>query len=243
LRVRFCLCPEVEQEEFVIPMDFRRHFISLTKMLLNDSLFSMRFKESSPGYSPYVFGIYFSKILRIDPEQEAMIIRPPVMMTFSTGLYDLMTDVCNGAIAMKGENTVLGLKLDEIQLLPNRTIRSDRVKFQVVGHAVLRGREEYLDNTDAAQIEEAINTHLQTKLEFINQNIAPFEDTCFSPIKVIEHQELTKGVCEHYGGKITSVRGKITLSGCPASLQFLYDYGLGVRTGQGFGLLEVVKQS
>ncbi|MCM8767987.1 MAG: hypothetical protein NC921_04300 [Candidatus Omnitrophica bacterium] len=25
-------------------------------------------------------------------------------------------------------------------------------------------------------------------------------------------------------------------------MQFLYDFGFGVRTGQGFGLLEVIKQ-
>lgn len=171
-----------------------------------------------------------------------MIIRPPVFMTFSTGLFDLMTHVCNRAIVMKDKDTVLGLNLDQIQLLPNKKIRSNAVKFQVVGHAVLRGRDDYLDNTNASQIEEAINTHLQTKLSFLNQKITPLNNSVYSPIKVIEHRELAKGVCQHYGGKITSIRGNITLAGYPASLQFLYDYGLGVRTGQGFGLLEVVKQ-
>lgn len=163
-------------------------------------------------------------------------------MTFSTGVFDLMTDVCNKAIAIKDQTTVLGLNLDQIQLLPNKPITSDTVKFRIVGHAVLRGRDGYLDNTDATQIEEAINTHLQTKLGFFNRHIAPLGDAIYSPIKVIEHQQLVKGVCQHYGGKITSLRGNITLSGYPASLQFLYDYGLGVRTGQGFGMLEVVRQ-
>jgi len=83
---------------------------------------------------------------------------------------------------------------------------------------------------------------LQTKLSFLNQKITPLNNSVYSPIKVIEYRELAKGVCQHYGGKITSIRGNITLAGYPASLQFLYDYGLGVRTGQGFGLLEVVKQ-
>lgn len=214
----------------------------MTKKLLDDSPFGQRFEESAPGYSPYVFNIHFSEIHKVVPEQGVMIIRPPVFMTFSTGLFDLMTYVCNRAIVMKDKVTVLGLNLDQIQLLPNKTIRSDAVKFQVVGHAVLRGRDDYLDNADAFQIEEAINAHLQTKLSFLNQNIAPLDNSVYSPIKVIEHRELVKGVCQHYGGKITSIRGNITLAGYPTSLQFLYDYGLGVRTGQGFGLLEVVKQ-
>lgn len=211
-------------------------------MLLDTSPFSQRFEESTPGYSPYVFSVHFSKVCRVVPNDGVIFIKPPVFMTFSTGLFDLMTDVCNRAIAIKGQNTILGLKLDQIQLLPNKEIRSDTVKFQVIGHAVLRGSDGYLDNTDEAQIEEAINTHLQTKLNFLNQKITPLDDILYSPIKLVEHQKLTKGVCQHYGGKITSIRGNITLSGYPASLQFLYDYGLGVRTGQGFGLLEVVKE-
>lgn len=211
-------------------------------MLLDGSQFSQRFEETTPGYSPYVFSIHFNKIHSVIPNRKIMLIRPPVFMTFSTGLFDLMTHVCNRAISMKNQNTVLGLNLDQIQLLPNKTIQSDAVKYQVLGHAVLRGRDDYLDNTDAAQIEEAINTHLQAKLSFLSQNIASLGDTVYSPIKVSEYRKLAKGVCQHYGGKITTIKGNITLSGYPASLQFLYDYGLGVRTGQGFGLLEVVKQ-
>ena len=155
-----------------------------------------------------------------------------MLLTFSTGLYDSRTDICNGAITIKGKNTVLGLILDEIQLLPT-TIKSDVVKFQVLGHAVLRGKDEYVDNSNAAELEEAINTHLQTKLSFLNQHLVPIGDATYSPVRLTEHRQLAKGVCQHYGGKVTSIRGKITLSGYPSSLQFLYDYGLGVRTGQG----------
>ncbi len=242
MRIRFCLTPKTEQEEVVLPLDFRRHFISLIKRLLKHSLFGQRFTEAAPGYSPYVFSTAFGRINRIVPEQEAMIIRPPVYMTFSTGLFDLMTHVCNRAIVMKDEETVLGLKLGQIQLLPLKTLGSGAVQFQLVGHAVLRGREDYVGNIEASHIEEAINTHLQTKLGFLSQSLPQINDSVYSPVKVLEHRGLTKGVCHHYGGKITSVRGNITLAGYPASLQFLYDYGLGVRTGQGFGLLEVMKQ-
>ena len=112
----------------------------------------------------------------------------------------------------KGQNTILGLKLDQIQLLPNKEIRSDTVKFQVIGHAVLRGSDGYLDNTDAAQIEEAINTHLQTKLNFLNQKITLLDDILYSPIKLVEHQNLLK-VLPTLRRKITSIRGNITLSG------------------------------
>ncbi|MGI6549085.1 MAG: CRISPR-associated endoribonuclease Cas6 [Syntrophomonadales bacterium] len=242
MRVRISLYPEVPQEKILIPMDFRRHFISLLKMLLNGSPFNERFEESKPGYSPYVFGIQFGKIHAIDSRKEVIIVQPPVLMTFSTGLYDLMTDVCNMAIAMKGTNTVLGLILGEIQLMPNTNIRSDEVEFELIGHATLRGRDEYVNNANPAELEEAINKHLQTKLGFLNQYQTQSANTIYTPIRLTEHRYLTKGVCRHYNGLITSIKGRLTLSGYPSSLQFLYDYGLGVRTGQGFGLLEVVNQ-
>ena len=37
---------EVPQDEIIIPMDFRRHFISLLKILLNESPFKERLKSS-----------------------------------------------------------------------------------------------------------------------------------------------------------------------------------------------------
>lgn len=242
IRIRLSLNPQVQQRETTIPLEFRKYFISLTKKLLEGSPFSQRFEKLAPGYSPYVFNIHFCKIQRILPEQNTLIVRPPVFATFSTGLYNLMTHICNRAILEQDNNTVLGLNLNQIELLPNKTIHAGVVKFQVMGHAVLRGRDGYIDNTDALKIEEAINTHLQTKLKFFNQNITPLNGAVYSPVKLIEYHELTKGVCRHYGGKVTSLRGKFMLAGSPSSLQFLYDYGLGTRTGQGFGLLEVVKQ-
>lgn len=188
--------------------------------------------------------MHFSKIYKFIPEKEIIKVKPPVFLTFSTGFFDLMADVCNRAIAMKNKNAVLDLNLNQIELLSHKTIRSNVVKFKVMSHAVLRGKNGYLDNVNPSQIEEAINTHLKTKLDFFSKNITPipFNNSIYSPIKLVEHCELAKGVCQHYGGKITSIRGNFTLEGYPDSLQFLYDYGLGVRTGQGFGLLKVVKQ-
>lgn len=239
MRVQLLL--DSSEERLFIPMDFRRYFISLTKMLLYKSPYFQRFEQTKPGYSPYVFGIKFAKFIGVDREKNKLVVVPPIIFTFSTGLFGLMADICNNAIANKGEITVLGLQLLNIRVLPIKKITSETVCFHIVGHASLRGKDGYLDPANKTDLEESINTHLETKFRFLRQNYE-IHSISLQPIRVTDYKSLKKGVCEHYGGKITTLKGNITLIGKPEVLQFLYDYGLGVRSGQGFGLLEVISQ-
>lgn len=232
----------MQKEQVIIPLDFRRHFISFVKTLLLNSPFFQRFEKEKPGYSPYVFGVEFAKIDEINSNNQQLIIQPPVTVSFSTGLFNLLSDICNSLIANKSQLSVLGLKLNSVNVLPLKKIRSSTVEFQIVGHAALRGERDYVEPNDRARLEEAINTHMLTKANFIKQFYSEPTEMHISPVALVDSSKLHKGVCQHYGGKITTLRGSIMLFGSPECLQFLYDYGLGVRTGQGFGLLEVIKQ-
>ncbi|SHH08396.1 CRISPR-associated endoribonuclease Cas6 [Thermosyntropha lipolytica DSM 11003] len=243
MRVRFDLYPVKAEQTLLIPLDFRRYFISLLKTLLANSPHYERFNEDKPGYSPYTFGVKFGRVIEIIPGDKVMIVRPPISVIFSTGFYDLMTDICNGAIAIKRKRTILDLQLKDITLMPNREIKSRIVEFKTVGHLVLRGKDSYLAPCcDKSALEEAINTHLQTRLAFLKKHYPGLNGIPLKPVTLSDYRQLHKGVCEHYGGKITTLKGNLTLSGDPRCLQFIYDYGLGVRSGQGFGLLEVVKE-
>jgi len=42
----------------------------------------------------------------------------------------------------------------------------------------------------------------------------------------------------HYGGFLKGFKGKFKISSNPETLQFIYDYGWGNRTGSGMGLVE-----
>ncbi len=242
MRVKCFFYPETTIEQLSIPMDFRRHFISFIKTLLLDSSFYQRFEKEKPGYSPYVFGVEFAKIVDIDSERQEISVQPPVILTISTSLFNLFTDMCNSAIVNKDKSNVLGLKLSRINLLPLKQIRSNTVEFRIVGHAALRGEDDYADPGKKKQLEEATNTHMRTKMDFLNRVYFSSSEIHFTPVVFTDYRKLTKGVCQHYGGKITTIKGNVTLTSSPDCLQFLYDFGLGVRTGQGFGLLEVVKQ-
>jgi CRISPR-associated endoribonuclease Cas6 len=216
----------------------------MIKTITDHSPLFKRFMEEKPGYSPYVFAAHFARIDSIETSKMKMVIKPPVVVTISTGMFDVMTAICNGVIKMKDRETVLGLAVRDVQLLPDRRIKSRNVTYKLAGHAVLRGRDTYLDGNVSSELEEAINTHLFTKVRFLNEHygreILPGEQY---PIQVLSTSGINKGVCFHYGGVLTTLRGNITIAGEPMVLQFLYDYGMGVRTGQGFGLMEVMSEA
>lgn len=240
MRITFTPREGGDCREKIIPLDYRRHFISFIKTISRDSSLFSRFEEEKPGYSPCVFSVGFAQISAIEPQKRQMVIRPPVFMTVATGIFEVMTALCNGAIKSKGRESVLGLVVRDIQMLPYKKIRSRSVLFKIAGHAVLRGREGYLDGDDLDELEEALNTHLRARIQFLKGRYREgvFPDGCH-PVKITS-SGIKKGVCFHYGGLLTTVQGSMELEGEPSALQFLHDFGMGVRTGQGFGLLEVM---
>jgi len=241
LRVTFTFYPEDKSKPLTIPIDFRRHFISFVKTILSNSPFFNRFEVDKPGYSPYVFGVGFGRVMEKDRESDSIMVKPPVTMIFSTGFFDLLADACNGAIALKQKPTILGLRLTGVNLLPFRKIRDEKASFRIMGHAVFRGERDYVGASNPEDIEEAINTHLQNRLAFFIRQYSEQLPLVSKKVKLAGHDRLKKGVCHHYGGKLTTVQGSLTLSGDPELLQVFYDFGIGTRNGQGFGLMEVMK--
>jgi CRISPR-associated endoribonuclease Cas6 len=239
-RATFTFRPVDESQIVEIPIDFRRHFISFVKSILSDTPFFHRFEMDKPGYSPYVFGVSFNRVIEKSGESKSLIVKPPIIMTFSTGLFNLLAEACNGAIELKQKPTILGLYLTDVNLRSFRKIRDEKACFRLVGHAVFRGESKYIDASDLEGIEESINTHLQNRIAFFGQQYGDQFPSIIKKIKLVNHYHLRKSVCRHYGGQLTTVQGNLTLAGEPELLQFIYDFGIGVRTGQGFGLTEVV---
>lgn len=239
MRLLINFLPKSLDGELFIPFDFRRHFISVVKTLFRGKGSFDRFQEEKPGYSPYTFSLGFGKIIRFKPDSREIIAMPPVNMFFSTGIYEIMTDICNGAIEMKGQelSDSLGLTLKNVTLMPDKRIKASIKTFKIHSHAVLRGQDDYLDGSDYRLLEEAINTHMHKQHCFLQQQYGYLQNGV-GPVQVDQDlSRIRKGVCYHYGGNLTTLQGTISLRGTPGSLRFLYDFGIGVRCGQGYGLL------
>lgn len=239
MRLRITLLPVNGEETVSIPDDFRRHFISLLKQVLDGTEVGERFNLEQPGFSHYVFSVSFKRLINWDKEERRITVLSPVLMEVSTGIPSVMTAVTNGVLRLYGKPVVLGLKVGAFSVPPLTRLTDEIAVFKIKGHAVLRGKDGYLDPliSSTAEINDAINIHLFKRLEFLSSWYVP--SGAVAPVSVIpDLSSYRKGVCTHYGGTITTLQGRIALRGSPASLQFLYDFGIGVRTGQGFGLLE-----
>lgn len=243
MKIQIKLVPiDHEKNTIVIPLEFRNHFISLLKTFLHHSPIYSRFESEKPGYSPYVFSTNFNRIEEINAGKGEILIKAPVYMTVSSGFYEVITEIINAAISMRDNSAILGLKIQSVEMLPMKRINSNDANFRIRGHAAFRGTQEYLDGSNVQLLEESINQHMINKYTFLHN--LPFtmqEKYKLSPVHILEDSVYKKGVCHHYGGLLTTLQGRIHLQGDPKSLQFLYDFGIGVRSGQGFGMIEVVR--
>ncbi|MEN3045122.1 MAG: CRISPR-associated endoribonuclease Cas6 [Candidatus Hydrothermales bacterium] len=59
---------------------------------------------------------------------------------------------------------------------------------------------------------------------------------------IFKDRSIEEVYVKHYGGFLKGFKGVFILESSPWMLQFIYDFGLGVRTGQGFGLLELISE-
>lgn len=233
--MRFCVTLDDKNKDIAfLPVDFRSSLISFVKLMLNGTMYFNKFRERHPGFSPYVLGLELHNTIFY---RDAVRVRLPLRVYFSSGISELAIAACNKAINMQGNITIFGLTITAVELLREATLSGKQVaNFRIIGHAVFRGPGGYIKASDLVGLEEALNYSLRVKTDFLSkyQVIAQY-----TPVRIIS-SNLYKGVCRHYGGMIDSVKGELELSGSPEMLQILYDYGLGVRTGQGYGYVEIL---
>ncbi|MCM8811421.1 MAG: hypothetical protein NC917_07255, partial [Candidatus Omnitrophica bacterium] len=124
----------------------------------------------------------------------------------------------------------------------------DKVLFRTIGVSVLTDPDKSADDfknwyiipekENLERFNEVLRKRTEEKLKFL-KGIDKKINLEFS---FLSESSLFETVIPHYDGYVRGFRGRFILKGDIEVLQFLYDFGFGVRTGQGFGLLEVIKQ-
>jgi len=224
-----------------IPSDYRRYFISLLKAAFQGTEFEdiVLSRERIP--KPYTFSVGFSRIVR--QNIDSLEFESPVFFNFSTPIHTMIAHLYNH---VKNLPTLFSKEVKEIQihLPPPVTIKSREMVFKIMGCAVLtrnyREGEVYVHPEDD-DFEEAFNHSLKIRLEYFREKFSHFGHfPKFSLVKVLT-KNLEKTVIKHYGGVLEGFRGTLKLQGDPKILNFLVEAGIGIRTGQGFGMVKVVK--
>lgn len=226
--------------------DVRKKFLSFIKKTFEAShsnVFKKIFSEKK--FRPYVFSPFFGRKFKEG------IVGPELSFIFSSGNNEIISYFWNGILELKkkkddfiaiSENLYY---LENINLIKSKNIKSKEVSFKTIGVCILTDPEKRAKNFN-----EWFLVPTQKNLEHFNKILLK---RTLERMKFLEKDIKDKNlefipekikVCilPHYAGYLKGFKGTFKLKGNPEILQFLYDYGMGVRTGQGFGLLDIVKE-
>lgn len=227
--------------------NLRSSFISFIKKAFersNPSLYKELFDTKRT--KPYVFSPYFGK------EFKEGRIGKNISMIFSSGDPTIVSNLWNGILKLKQKgDDCLNISnttyhLTNIILLPLKKIKKSEVIFKTIGISVLTDPHEnadefnkwYVTPNNLERFNEVLKERVQERLE----HIKGIKKRVRIELVKIEGKKIEETIVPHYNGYVKGFRGEFLLKGTPQILQFLYDFGFGVRTGQGFGLLEIVKE-
>jgi CRISPR-associated endoribonuclease Cas6 len=234
-------------------VDIRRDFISFLKKSFEkvskekyNSLFSTK------RLKPYVYAAFLGTELSHGK------IGPQISFIFSSGDHEIISLFWNGILQLKKEREdkiiLSGQKfiMKDIELLPEKKINSTKVLFRTIGisvvtnpHASPKDFKKWYVIPEKGNIEEfnkILNERIRQKYKII-KNKDMRSEIKFSLYERNGNTLIKETIVSAFNGYIRGFRGCFFLEGEPEILKFLYDYGFGVRTGQGFGLLDVVKQA
>jgi CRISPR-associated endoribonuclease Cas6 len=239
MRFKVKLCLTEPKKEAIISIDYRRRFISLLKRI-----FGKDFDEAS--VKPYTFAVYFGKNAKFSNDFITVI--DPITFRFSTGNEEVAMVFYNGIIRLKKEGYLHDLspnsehgaffRIEKIALEKEPPLKN---KFKALSPVVIERktdsrspRERYATPGDP-DFNKWLVENLQRRISILLTKPMPFTEFYLEPASIEEV------LVKHYGGYVRGFLGVFNLhADNPGILKFVYQYGLGVRTGQGFGYLEVV---
>jgi CRISPR-associated endoribonuclease Cas6 len=213
--------------------------MSLIKESLKDSS-SEEFKRvyGKRAGRNIVFNCCFGKDMRIDKKRENIVLNSPTFLfELSSPDTKLIAMIYNG-LRKNREYAIFDSKIKLKDITPvNTLIRSkDRIRVRSVcpilvksspdsgSRYLLPGEESFygcLNHFCKVRYEEFFSEEFKGSVELL-------------PL------ELKRVVVKHMGTYHTGFKGIFELSSSSKMLQFLYDAGIGTRTSQGFGMLELV---
>jgi len=166
----------------------------------------------------------------------------------SSSEYQFMVCLYNGLLEMKEFkfSDDISLKLDRVFMLNEKKITDDEVVFKTNAPVLIEDKEGKPFLPSVSNL-ESFNSHFNAIHDRILRDVRGqgfYKDMEFVPVKlkrqVVKHT--LKGFREKTGRPymtLTCFEGCFKLKGDPRDLQMLYQIGVGLRTGQGFGMVDI----
>ncbi len=183
-----------------------------------------------------------------------------ISLLISSSDYEFIMNLYNGLLQMKSFefNREIMLKLHKVYVINEKKINTDEVIFKTLSPILLEDKNnkpilhDFLNESKHSNSiyypQSIFNQHFSQIHRSILKDLRGeglYEPIEFFPVKikkqVIKHT--LKGFREKTGKPymtFTCFEGCFKLKGDRRDLQMLYQIGIGLRTGQGFGMVEVV---
>ena len=254
-----------------MPLLYRHRIISLIKeALMRSDKDYKEFLYDGKITKPFTFSLMFpstkefvNKKITIDRdfeiEDKAVLIKDGFvslyisssdyrfMILLFTGLKKIGTFNFSYDDYMLVDGKHINLEVKSISVLNEKVIKNDFAVFKTMSPIILEAIDDepvlFSDNRFEKELNEIMDRILrsETVRSFGLKRRLKFEPIKMSQ-KVIKHT--LKGFREKTGKPIMYLTGNVgifKLSGDPEDLNMIYKIGLGNRTGQGFGMLEILK--
>lgn len=261
MRIEFLLKAEK------LPIIYRHRFLALIKEALSisdnnlkDYLYPPENSAKSKMAKPFSFAVKLPKskeirkeFIKIDKDLEIEeevfhLSSNPFLRFFVTSYdYNFVVSLYNGMITLKEFELFEGIKAEivKVYLLKDKKISQDNVRFKTLSPVLVEDKEEkpilplngqienfneQLNKIEGKIKNELLKTDLKRKLKL-------------TPLKI--KKEIVKlTIREKRKEKpffcFTPFSGTFEVEGDPEDLNFLYQKGIGLRTGQGFGMVEIL---
>lgn len=243
MRVKVILKSTNGSDFFSIDKDFRMSFISFFKSIFDGS---PKFKElygNKKQFSPFCSSLYLGKILGF--KDNGIQFKPNSTLFFSTGEYDIYSYYINGCLFFKNDNRTIGfgnnqeLSISKILPIPDAKPQTKKIVIKSMSPMVVQNAcastkdfDNYYLTPEKKEFQDMINIITQKRMKHLG--FYNYNNIDIYPIKFrTEHPK-------HFGGYLKASKGIFEISSSVETLQFLYDYGIGNRTGQLFGMFEVL---
>lgn len=247
--MRFSLKFILLNEEKKIPLNYRNMFLSIIKKIFENGnlktykeYYEERKEHKSNALKPFTFSVYMPC-----PEfhdNEIYIEQGYIILNFSTSDTEKGIYFYNGIYGQKEKiftYKTYNLKVDSLNLKKEKLISNNEILFKTMSPIIVRKHfsknniDEYLtfENDDFKSELENIVKYRLKKLTGQNRNI---EIVKMSLKKIAIKHKVNDNKIIIINGNV----GNIILKGDIDVLDLLYKSGIGSRTGEGFGMLEII---
>ncbi|MEZ0337222.1 MAG: CRISPR-associated endoribonuclease Cas6 [Aquificaceae bacterium] len=246
-----------------IPIFYRNIIMSLIKEALSTYdekyLNQLYYDEKTKKPKPFTFSLVFpkgtktkkEKILIENQEIEDIVFYPPhdkyINLFISSYDFEFISNLYNGLLKLRRFSLSNGghIEIERIWTPKEKDIKDNKIIFKTLSPILIEDKDgKPLLPTDLEAYNREFNIIHDKKLkELRSQGLK--DSLLFEPIKwkkqVVKHtlRKIREKVGKPYI-TLTCFEGYFTLQGHPEDLKILYQAGMGLRTGQGFGMVEVV---